>query len=187
MVEPVLELTMPNFASLLKAEIARLARKEVRSELQALRKASASHRKQIASLRRSLSAVERAAKRTPRTSSQEMQDAAPKTRFVAKGFQSLRKRFGLSADQMGKVLGVSMQSVYNWERKKATPRPAQLAGIAELRTLGKKAVLARLTSKSTAKPSPKKAKRARTQRPRASAKQRRVKYASQRVAKTPSM
>ena len=39
---------MPNIASLLKAEIVRLARKEVRNEVGSMRKSSATHRREIA-------------------------------------------------------------------------------------------------------------------------------------------
>ncbi len=44
---------MPNLASTLKSEIARLARKELKSEIQLLRKTVASHRGEIAALTRS--------------------------------------------------------------------------------------------------------------------------------------
>ena len=43
---------MPNIASVLKDEILRLARKEVRSELEGLKKASGQYRSDIASLKR---------------------------------------------------------------------------------------------------------------------------------------
>ena len=51
---------MANIASLLKTVIVRLARKEVRKELQALRKASTTHRSQIAALRRANATLESA-------------------------------------------------------------------------------------------------------------------------------
>jgi hypothetical protein len=41
---------MPNAASILKAEISRIARKEVRTEIETLKKASAQHRSSIAAL-----------------------------------------------------------------------------------------------------------------------------------------
>jgi DNA-binding transcriptional regulator YiaG len=66
------------------------------------------------------------------------------TRFVAKGLVSLRKRLGLSASDLARLIGVSMQSVYNWERKKATPRREQVAAIAALRGIGKREALQRL-------------------------------------------
>jgi DNA-binding transcriptional regulator YiaG len=65
-------------------------------------------------------------------------------RFVAKGLRSLRTRLGLSAKQLSLLLGVSEQSVYNWETKKATPRKEQLAAIIGMRDLGKREAQERL-------------------------------------------
>ena len=49
---------MPNIASVLKEEIARVARKEVRSETENLKKASAQYRSEIATLKRRVTALE---------------------------------------------------------------------------------------------------------------------------------
>jgi DNA-binding transcriptional regulator YiaG len=139
---------MANIASLLKTEIVRLARKEVRKEVQALRKASATHRREIAALKRANAALERRAKllapRAPAGSKAQQEETQAKKRFSAKGLRSMRTRLGLSADQLAKLLGVSMQSVYNWERKVAVPRANQIAAIAALRSVGKKEALQRL-------------------------------------------
>jgi DNA-binding transcriptional regulator YiaG len=43
---------------------------------------------------------------------------------------------------MGKLLCVSAQSVYHWETGKTKPRASQLATIAAVRKLGKRAVAA---------------------------------------------
>ena len=48
---------MPNIASVLKDEILRLARKEVRRELEGLKKASAQYRSDIAALKRQVIAL----------------------------------------------------------------------------------------------------------------------------------
>lgn len=72
------------------------------------------------------------------------------TRFVAKGLKSLRTRLGLSAAELASLLGVTGQSVYNWEQKKSTPRAAQLSQLAQLRSLGKKAVRAQLEGEAVA-------------------------------------
>ena len=131
---------MANIASLLKSEIVRLARKEVRKEVQALRKASTTHRREIAALKRAHAALERRAKllarRAPMADKAEQEEPQSKNRFSAKGLRSMRTRLGLSADQLAKLLGVSMQSVYNWERKVAVPRASQIAAIAGLRSIG---------------------------------------------------
>jgi len=147
---------MANIASLLKTEIVRLARKEVRKEVQALRKASTTHRREIAALKRANAALERRAKllarRAPAAAGKaEQEEPQSKNRFSAKGLRSMRTRLDLSADQLAKLLGVSMQSVYNWERKVAVPRASQIASIAGLRSVGKKEALQRLEALSTPK------------------------------------
>jgi len=58
--------------------------------------------------------------------------------------RSLRSRLGLSAPQLALLLGVSEQSVYNWETKKATPRKEQLAAIIAMRGIGKREAQQRL-------------------------------------------
>jgi DNA-binding transcriptional regulator YiaG len=142
---------MPNLAALLKSEISRLAKKEVRKEVAPLRKITAGYRREIAQLKRALASLNRTAKQLakPRTSPEMSTDAGPPVRFVAKGLVSLRRRLGVSADQLARLLGVSMQSVYNWERKKATPRKEQVAAIAALRGIGKKEAHQRLEGRVT--------------------------------------
>lgn len=145
---------MASIGSLLKVEIIRLARREIRSEVEPFKKASAAHRRHIAALKRQIAVLQRqvkvASRRTGTSAAAESDDAAPGTRFVAKGLKSLRARLGLSAEELGKLLDVSGQSVYNWEQKKTVPRAAQLGKIAGLRSLGKRDVRARLEALATA-------------------------------------
>jgi DNA-binding transcriptional regulator YiaG len=67
-------------------------------------------------------------------------------RFRVAGFASLRKKLGVSANEMGALLGVSGQSVYKWEQGKAKPRASQMNAIAAVRKLGKKQVAELLTA-----------------------------------------
>jgi DNA-binding transcriptional regulator YiaG len=67
-------------------------------------------------------------------------------RFVAKGLRSLRARLGLSAPELARLIGVSDQTVYNWELKKTVPRKSQLATLANVRSLGKREARSRLDS-----------------------------------------
>jgi DNA-binding transcriptional regulator YiaG len=142
-------INMPNIASILKEEILRLARKEVRSEVEGLRKASTQYRSDIAELKRRVASLEKqlskaekkaASKVVPETSGAE----AGRVRFSAKGLTTHRQRLGLSAAEMGALLGVSAQSVYHWEAGKTKPRQQQLVAIASLRKMGKRIVKARL-------------------------------------------
>lgn len=81
------------------------------------------------------------AKTTPERS---VAPAGKPIRFVAKGLRSMRQKLGLSAAELASLIGVSEQSVYNWEQKKATPRREQVAAIVGLRGIGKKEARARL-------------------------------------------
>jgi DNA-binding transcriptional regulator YiaG len=140
---------MANIAFLLKAEITRLARKQVRAETSALKKAAVTYRTEIVALKRRADALEAQLRRLSKGKARAESAQAPaepehKLRFTAKGFASQRRRLGLSAAQCGLLLGTSGQSIYNWEDGKARPRARHLAAIASLRTMGKKEVAAKL-------------------------------------------
>jgi DNA-binding transcriptional regulator YiaG len=134
---------MPNIGALLKDEISRLCRREIRKTVAGAKKASASYRHDIAALKRQVAALQKKSasleKQTNASSSRKSQALPDRpVRFVAKGLRSLRSRLGLSAPQMALLLGVSEQSVYNWETKKATPRKEQFAAIIAMRGIGKR-------------------------------------------------
>lgn len=138
---------MASIDTLLKSEISRLARKEIRAEIESLKKASAQYRSDIATLRRALVAQEKLVFRLGMgvpSIANDASDEIPKLRFRAAGFASLRKRLGLSAADMGKLLNVSLQTIYHWEKGTAKPRASQLQGIAEVRQLGKRGAAAKL-------------------------------------------
>ncbi len=142
---------MPNIAAVLKEEIARVARKELRGETERFKKASAQYRSDIAALKRRVAALEQQLGRVSRQSRKaaaEPETEAPgsKLRFSAKGLATQRKRLGLSAAQVAALLGVSGQSIYKWEDGKARPRASQLPAIATLRTMGKREATARLAA-----------------------------------------
>jgi len=54
------------------------------------------------------------------------------------------ERRKLSAPPMGVLLGVSAQTIYNWEAEKTRPRQEQLAAFAALRGMGKRQAAAKL-------------------------------------------
>lgn len=141
---------MPNIGAILKDEISRLCRREIRKQVQPVRKVSAGYRRDIAALKRQLqelqrrtSALARSAAAKP-TANDAGAEPVRASRFVAKGLRSMRARLGLSASDLARLMGVSDQSVYNWELKKSSPRKAQLATLATIRTLGKREAQARL-------------------------------------------
>ncbi len=142
---------MPNIASILKSEISRVARKEVRSEILGLKKAVAVYRAEIAALKRRTQALEqerrRFSKPGAKVASLVTNEVSSHTlRFSAKGLASQRQRLALSAHDCGLLVGASGQSVYKWEDGKVRPRAKHLPAIAALRALGKKEAAARLAS-----------------------------------------
>jgi DNA-binding transcriptional regulator YiaG len=141
---------MPNFASVLKNEIVRLARKEVRKEVEGLKTASTHYRSEIAGLKRRVADLEKKHVRIEKTGPRKVTpeaggEEATRLRFSAKRFATQRQKLGVSAKDMGTLLGVSAQAVYNWETGKSRPRQQQLAAIAALRKLGKRQAMAQLT------------------------------------------
>ena len=140
---------MSNIASVLKEEIVRLARKEIRTELEGLKKASTQYRSEIAALKRRVAVLEKVVARLNKGAaasrkSQATHDSEARIRFSAKGLATKRQKLGLSAADMGTLLGVSAQTIYNWESEKTRPRQAQLSSLALLRGLGKRQAAAKL-------------------------------------------
>ena len=143
---------MPNIASILKAEISRVARKEVRAEIETLKKASAQHRSAIAALRRQVDQLQkelrRAAKVRPSAAvtapaSEGAEEGTPR-RFSATRLAAHRAKLGLSAAAYGTLAGVSSQTIYNWEQGKSRPGKKQLDALVAVRGMSRAEVAERL-------------------------------------------
>jgi DNA-binding transcriptional regulator YiaG len=141
---------MSNLAALLKDEIRRLSRREVRAQVRVTQRAVAQHRREIAQLKRALQLQQKqiAALGKREAKPERNQDASDHalagTRFSARSVRAQRKRLKLSADEYGKLVGVSAQTIYHWEQGKARPRQAQFTALIALRTIGRREALARL-------------------------------------------
>jgi DNA-binding transcriptional regulator YiaG len=146
---------MPNLASVLKTEVARLARKELRTENERLKKSISAQRADIVNLKRRVQELEKTVRqltklsvagRTKASQSTADADSADPSglRFRAGGMAANRKRLGLSAADFGMLVGATGQSVYGWESGKSKPKPKNLLAIAALRGVGKREVAERL-------------------------------------------
>ncbi len=135
---------MSNVASVLKEEISRVARKEIRRETSSLKKSSATHRSDIAALKRRVQELERQLRRAGKREEASGPAAANEdtdssgNRFSARSMAAQRKRLGLTAAECGLLIGASAQSVYNWEEGKVRPRAQHLPAIFALRSLGRR-------------------------------------------------
>ena len=147
---------MNTFSNAFRAEVVRMARKELKPELQGMRKAITGHRSEIAALKREVKAVTSQLKATQRqVKAMEAprakviaEKAAPKKsrqiQFDAQVLIEKRAGLGITQKQMAQLLGASSLSVYKWESGHVHPRAAQLARIAEVLKLGKRKALAQL-------------------------------------------
>lgn len=132
---------MPNIGAVLREEIMRLSKRASRAQLDVMKKASAQHRRQIAALKREVAQLTRQLSALARTSPPTaVPNGSParRVRFVAKGLRSQRERLDLSQADFGRLVGVSAQSIYQWERGSTRPRPAQLTAVVALRGIGKR-------------------------------------------------
>lgn len=147
---------MSNIADALKQEIARVARKELKGEIAALRKLTSTHRSDIAALKREIKALHGVVKRLQKGLSRPVAAPSPKpqentikrrggrSEFSAEQLAAHRAELGLTQAQMARLIGASALSVYKWESGKVQPRAAQQEQIAAALKLGKRAVKAKL-------------------------------------------
>jgi DNA-binding transcriptional regulator YiaG len=142
------EPSMPNIAAVLKEEIRRLARSEIKAQVGSTKKATVQYRRDIAKLKRSLNQQEREIKRlkkqTQQGQPQTQEEPLESIRYSARSVRAQRQRVGLSAENYGKLVGVSGLTIYNWEHGTSRPRKAQLAALVAVRGIGKREALKKL-------------------------------------------
>lgn len=133
----------------LQSEIARVARKEIRKELDPIKRVNASQRKYIADLRRELTDLQKEIKRLQKELGSEAPAVKeePEQRFwiTGKGVLSLRKRLGLTQIEFAELVGITQQTVVRWEKtegKVPLRGEAVQARLQEVRSMGKKEALA---------------------------------------------
>ena len=177
---------MATLASALKEEIGRLARKEIRQQTAGTARTVAQCERDIAALKGQIDDLKRklssaraqgapaptAAKKAASKKAATTKPAAKapsasgsqsaRGRFSAKGLKANRERLGLSADNYGKLIGVSGLSIYNWEQGKARPRESSIAALNSIRGLGKREAAKRLEGLVEAKPKAKTKAKAKT-------------------------
>lgn len=141
---------MPNLQSALREEIQRLARKEVRAEVGAMKQTVTQQRKDIAELKRRNKSLESAVaflqgREKKRLKAGPAKDAPPEgSRFSMRSLKAQRRRAGVSQEEYARLVGVSRLSIYNWESGRTKPGPKHLAALVALRGLGKREVAKRL-------------------------------------------
>src|SRR4051812_44501471 len=135
---------MTTFATALKDEIRRLARKEIRAETAKHARAIAQYRREIAALKREQREQD---KKISHLSKQNGNSAGTGSggdelngslRFSARSVRAQRRRTGLAAAEYAKLVGVSPLTVYNWEHGNSRPRNEQFQKLVAIRGIGKR-------------------------------------------------
>lgn len=148
---------MPNVNAVLNEQMRRIARREIRANAKAVKRATGHYRRDIAALKRQVAALQRELaglrKRLPDPSPRPAPEAVQNARLRIDGLKAHRERLGLSAKDFGRLIGVSSLTVYNWENGKSKPRRSQLPGIVSIRGIGKREALRRLDALAGSKSS----------------------------------
>ena len=116
---------MSHVVMILKAEIARISKREAKSATQAIGKSNTWLRKVVADLKKRVLVLEKENKRLVATVKKYQvaqpekveQVEAKKVRFSSRGIRVLRKKLRLSQADFGKLLGTTTHAVYLWEKK----------------------------------------------------------------------
>jgi DNA-binding transcriptional regulator YiaG len=120
-----METIMPNIANVLKDEIKRLARREIKLTITPLKVSNAALKKLVYEHKRRIAALEKENKGLTNLLSKirgPVHDNAPKReeesyRITGRQVRSLRGRLGISQTQLAKLIGVSDNIVSIWENK----------------------------------------------------------------------
>jgi DNA-binding transcriptional regulator YiaG len=139
---------MSNVVKILKAEIARISKKEAKSATQAIGKSNTWLRKTVADLKKRLVLLEKENKRLGAIVKKYQvaqpekvdQEEGKKARFTSIGILALRKKLRLSQADFGKLVGATTGAVYLWEKKVGVLnlRDKTKAAILSIRGLGAK-------------------------------------------------
>lgn len=102
----------------LQLEITRLARKEIKKELEPVKRVNAAQRGLIANLRRDVSDLQKEVFRLQRVASKVPVEIDDTKGFwiSGKGVVSLRRRLGLTQAELAVLADVSTQSIIRWEK-----------------------------------------------------------------------
>jgi DNA-binding transcriptional regulator YiaG len=105
----------------LQSEITRLARKEIKKELEPIKRVNAAQRGYIADLRREVGELERDIARLQKAAGivapVEVEEESTKGFWISgKGVVSLRKKLVLTQAELGKLADVSHGAVVKWEK-----------------------------------------------------------------------
>ncbi len=147
---------MPKIEQVLKSEIIRLARKQIRAACGPLARDVRELKRRVSLLSKSVVALdkmravleaERAAEGVKLEAPEEKVEAARLSPLLIK---KLRARLGLSQGQLARLVGVSGPAVAHWELGRSRPQGRNKVALVALRGIGRREVKRMLAEKAEA-------------------------------------
>jgi DNA-binding transcriptional regulator YiaG len=164
---------MGKVESSIKAEILRLARREVRGLYIPLRREVRTMRLRLSGLSKSFALLDRVAKEKLRQDENKKFQLEASTeevkisRFTPARIRNLRQKLGLSQRELAVLAGVTIGAIGLWEKGKFRPSTNKKAILVGLRKLGKRDVKKLLAAKAGEAPKPKpKARKVKAAKPK---------------------
>jgi DNA-binding transcriptional regulator YiaG len=139
-----------------RAEIARLSRKEIRAAVEPLRRDVRELRRTVRALSRTVDDLEKALKAARKTQASPAASlAAPpaeasRARLSPGLIKKLRKKLGITQQELAALLDASPSTVAFWEQGRTKPKAETKARIVALRALGRRDVKQLLAEREAA-------------------------------------
>jgi DNA-binding transcriptional regulator YiaG len=147
---------MGKVESIIKSEIIRLAKREMRKITVPMRHDVRSLKSTVSQLRKTVSTLEKFAVRQDiarageKTRLQAPPEEVASSRFSPRLIRALRKRLGLSQKKLAALAGVTVGAIYQWEKGIFEPRDDKKGVIVALRKMGRRDVKDLLQQKAPA-------------------------------------
>ena len=168
---------MGKVETIIKSEIVRLAKREMKQSFVPLNRQVRSLKATISQLRRTVQGLQRqAAQQEKMTGGERLSlEASPeemkKARFSPRLIKSLRKKLGVTQKEMALLAGVTVGAIFQWEKGIFEPRGEKKKALVALRKLGRREAKKLLEEKRgrmapEKPPRPRPKKRSRGRRPK---------------------
>lgn len=137
---------MGKIESVMKDEIARIARKEIRASVGPLKKEVRRLRTVVSQLTRTVAGLDREAVRSRKDRMEKLgklsasDDEVKAARINGKWVQTLREKLNISQSELADLLDISVSGVRTWEYDISKPRGQNRASLVALRKLGRRDV-----------------------------------------------
>jgi DNA-binding transcriptional regulator YiaG len=147
---------MAKIESIIKSEIQRLAKHEVRTVFLPLRRDVWGMKLKLSNLIKSFTVLDRLTKEFSKAKSAESKLAASPeevkaSRFTPERIRRLRMKLGISMRELGILTGATIGAVLSWEKGKFKPKGEKKAALVALRKVRKRDVKKMLAEKAAEK------------------------------------